>query len=86
MKDEDTAYEQWRQAKIDRDWDTLPSLLREIPAVALETPCRGSIQLAQLIATRGQGCCHSAIRFRTLTGGCPCSARPKRPCGRYLLA
>ena len=24
---EDTAYEQWRQAKIDRDWDTLPQVI-----------------------------------------------------------
>ena len=31
MKDEDQAYEQWRQAKIDRDWDTLPSLLEKSP-------------------------------------------------------
>ena len=25
--DEDMAYEQWRQAKIERDWDSVPSRL-----------------------------------------------------------
>jgi hypothetical protein len=29
--DEDIAYETWRQAKIDRDWDNLPSRLTSIP-------------------------------------------------------
>ena len=27
--DEDQAYEQWRQAKIDRDWDNLPTYLKQ---------------------------------------------------------
>lgn len=25
--DEDQAYEQWRQAKIDRDWSTVPQII-----------------------------------------------------------
>ena len=29
--DEDMAYEQWRQAKIERDWDNVPSRLTSIP-------------------------------------------------------